>query len=271
MISAFVINLDKDKDRLEALDARLGALGISYTRVPGVWGTQFSDDLKPYFCLPNGELAETPLAAGEIGAYASHLRAMKMIVDQNLPYGLIFEDDALPLPSLVSTLNQIEKFPAGWDIIRLCGLLKRSVAPLFEIEPGTDFVFYSRIPLGAAAYLVSNAGARNFLADRGPRVEPLDVEIARHWFYDLKVFGVVPRPVKTTNAPSTIESVAGRDSTHSIKRKAKIRGSHYVFERSAQALKSIREMGFGAWATCFVSNTGHHIAKIFGAKRKIIE
>ena len=54
------------------------------------------------------------------------------------------------------------------------------------IEPGTDFVFYSRIPLGAAAYLVSNAGARKFLADRGPRVEPLDVEIARHWFYDLK-------------------------------------------------------------------------------------
>ena len=45
----FLINLEKDRDRLESMTAQLAALSIPFERVEAVYGTKMPEWIKPYF------------------------------------------------------------------------------------------------------------------------------------------------------------------------------------------------------------------------------
>lgn len=74
MIKVFVINLDKDKDRMASIDAQLRRLGVDYERIAGVYAKE----------LPKVELQKTvnrfrwwcavgrPVVLAEIGCALSH-------------------------------------------------------------------------------------------------------------------------------------------------------------------------------------------------------
>lgn len=98
MFTTFLINLDKDKDRLEFMSSQLNKINIPFERVAAVYGKTYSVDDREY----NREkaLAATghALLPGEIGCALSHVSIYKMIVEKKLPYALVLEDDVeLPM------------------------------------------------------------------------------------------------------------------------------------------------------------------------------
>jgi glycosyl transferase family 25 len=90
MFKTFVINLDKDIERMHFMHKQLTELDISYERQPAIYGNSYIHS--------GGELNKNSnLLPNELGCALSHAEVYKKIVAGNIPYALVFEDDvALP-------------------------------------------------------------------------------------------------------------------------------------------------------------------------------
>ena len=107
----FVINLEKDRARREAVRSQLERLNLSYEFFPGVLGS----------ALSQGELAECyndrkarwllckSLTPAEIGCAFSHLKVYKEIIERDLEYALVLEDDVTLPVDMHAVLGEIQR------------------------------------------------------------------------------------------------------------------------------------------------------------------
>lgn len=253
-IEALLLNLDRDTERREHMEKQLAQAKIAFTRMSGVLGDALPDALRPYFFDASGR-PKTTMKRGEIGCYASHLRALMRVASGELgPAVLIMEDDLEIAPDMGAVLAEaVRKAPAGWDILRLSCPSRRAYVPLARVGTGRFLVRYSRIPNSAGAYLVTQAGARKFL-ERGVRGLTYDDDLRRPWFHKMETFGVLPPPAKAGVLKSTIDAVeAGRfDKGVSSRMERILRGDHfYAFKRLAY---NIRSLGALNWLACSAIN-----------------
>lgn len=107
----FVINLDRDKIKWEKMQENWK--GINLQRFPATIGSNLTtDEVSPLcnlFCTD-----------GMKGCFESHKRLWKKIINDNLAYTLILEDDAYPLKNFEDKLSSIlNELPENWDICNL--------------------------------------------------------------------------------------------------------------------------------------------------------
>lgn len=109
-MKCFLINLDKNPERLEYMDRQLKALDVPYERFPGVYGKELDgSDLKKCFASFRSFCVEgRRMVLGEIGCALSHVGVYRRILRDNLPYALVLEDDVMVLPEFPSALKKIE-------------------------------------------------------------------------------------------------------------------------------------------------------------------
>ena len=184
-MEAFLINLDHSADRLRYMQAQFSRLKLDVERVSAIWGLNVPDWLAP-------EFEDTNLTPGEVGCYASHLIACQMIVAQELPYALVLEDDTElsdDFPGICASLLPWHA-PKGWDCIHLATAYKVAVKRVSGLTNERDLVRFIRQPSGTTAYLISNQGARKWLAPRQRRL-PADVDNRQTW-PEGNVYGVYP-------------------------------------------------------------------------------
>jgi len=93
MVTTFVINLDKDKERLSFMDSQLAASGLSYRRQPAILGKEYQATRAEYDEDAAVRATGHALIPGEIGCALSHVAVYKAIVAESIPFALIFEDD----------------------------------------------------------------------------------------------------------------------------------------------------------------------------------
>ena len=190
----YLINLDRDTERLAFMIDQLTALGLPFQRVAGVHGIDMPEWLKPYFLTRSGKIA-SELTAGEVGCYASHLLVLKTIVESGRP-GLVLEDDVRLGASFPALLERIEAdLPADWDIVRLSNRSKRRrvlMRPILD----RHVVKYSVVPAGAGAYLITPLGAHRFLHCKPFRKMPVDQDLRFVWEFGLVTYGISPAPVQ---------------------------------------------------------------------------
>lgn len=196
----FLINLDRDTDRLAHMDAQLKAHGIAYERFAACRGGALPETLRRHFELPASKTQV--LTVGEIGCYASHLSVMQRIADSGEP-GVAMEDDLQIGVTLQRLFEQIDRLPDDWDIVRLSNPAKSSATPVVHIPDVGDVVRYWRIPNNAGAYLISPAGARKFLAYAGHHNRAIDENLRRPWEHGLNTYGVLPPPVTANVLPTS--------------------------------------------------------------------
>ena len=196
-ISAFFINLDRDKIRHEIMEGELACAGIVAERSPAVEGRAVPGFLRSYY----GE----KLSDGEVGCSASHLVLYKTILDRGLPFALIFEDDARLAPKSAEVIRStVSMAPPNWDVIRLVETSSQPFQVIANLERGRSLVRYLRVPRSTTGLLVSASGARKLLAFRTV-TEPIDVEIRWPWQLDLNVYGIEP-PIVTQASGLDLES-----------------------------------------------------------------
>lgn len=109
-MKVFVINLDKDKERMASVDAQLRKLGIDYERVPGVYAKE----------MPEGERNRAvnrfrwwcaigrPIVSAEIGCALSHYNIYRSMKPGEAV--CILEDDVILTDEFPFRLKEVESF-----------------------------------------------------------------------------------------------------------------------------------------------------------------
>lgn len=91
----FVINLKKDVEKRQKIEAQLQALALEYEIIEAVYGKDLQDDeletlVKDY--------KNCYLTKGEIGCVLSHQLIYKKMQEENIHHALILEDDVVIKP-----------------------------------------------------------------------------------------------------------------------------------------------------------------------------
>ena len=173
-MKCFLINLDKNPERLEYMDRQLKALGIPYERFPGVFGKGLGKaELKKCFSSFRSVCVEgRRMVPGEIGCALSHIGVYKRILKDNLPYALVLEDDVILLPELPSALKKIEGIiKADKPQVYMLSCHGHGFKKNGEKEAGVEMIGGAT---SADAYCISKAAAALIVKSNYPVVSVAD-------------------------------------------------------------------------------------------------
>ena len=192
-----VVSLARAVDRRRSIEAGFGALGLPFDIVDAVDGRteDVSGDVSQW--RSRLEIGR-PLSTGEVAASVSHQRAYQQIVDDDLPYALVVEDDIEPTPGLIDVLGAVDRLPPDWDVVTLHSLFASAgPRPLPGPPLNGDFrvCTYARMPYGAQGCLVSRRAAERLLAVGRPIRFPPDDVIFRPRPARLRIYGIEPSPI----------------------------------------------------------------------------
>ncbi|GEO03213.1 hypothetical protein AAE02nite_08770 [Adhaeribacter aerolatus] len=188
-------------------------LKINFTFFEAFDGHSFSEDeLKKHVKPNHGYLREfTP---GEVGCFLSHYSVLKKIVDKQIPYALVLEDDVELSPRFPTLLNQVETEIKQGDVICFYVSVPEPCRFYKEDQIDKDYFyirpFQEELVVGAAAYLVTNDAAQKLVQNIVPMDNVIDdwrAWIRKKFIKDFKI--VFPHPVDLSDVYSDINEPFG--------------------------------------------------------------
>ena len=215
-ITTFVINLDGSDERLSLITENLTSLNIPFERVPAVDGRRFDVHALPEY---NDRRAKTrygrTLNGGEIGCFKSHIKCLQKMIDDDLPFALIIEDD-MQAPDdfsqvLQECFDQLQTYDPNWHCVHFDAPSYRYMLPVNDIGSGTLFHSFF-LPSNTGCILWSQQGARSFLGSYFAKVisGPIDAEMRSHMTRTGKGYMIMPPPMTPRRLKSDIDSVTNR-------------------------------------------------------------
>lgn len=115
MFSTFVINLDKDTDRLEYMNSQLSDLGVPYERVSAIRGLDYIPKKEEYEQTHAYDVSGYVMTPGELGCALSHAKIIQKIVTEEIPYTLILEDDVTLPVNFKDIIEDMIKKNKNWE------------------------------------------------------------------------------------------------------------------------------------------------------------
>jgi glycosyl transferase family 25 len=216
----FVINLERSPGRRRLMEKQLGALGLSYQIVEAVEGKALSEEEIDRYCDKTAlRLHPAWLSRGAIGCALSHLKAYQAIVDQNLPYGLVLEDDTVLEPALAAFLPLVAAHLHASEVLMLyyaawqkCVLTAKDASVIGKHRIATPLD--PKQIISGNAYIITNQACRQVIKYQTP------VKVAADAWNEYFEKGAIehircvyPMLADVADYKSTIDYVSG----HSIK------------------------------------------------------
>jgi glycosyl transferase family 25 len=200
----FIVNLERRPDRKQLIESRLANLGIkNYEIIKAVDGEQLPEDLSELYNKDISLELQRELKRSEIACSLSHVEIARKIVNDNLEYAIILEDDAELTLELKQFIKDFDLESDKFDFLILGsfssneffnGKLKTKQSPYRLIEKrsitylgdtqfsiGSTTIHNSHYPTqvldfvnGTHGYMLSNAGAKKLLELNYPVVVQAD-------------------------------------------------------------------------------------------------
>ena len=149
----------------------------------------------------------------EIGCFLSHRRCWRKIVDQNLAYGLVFEDDAsLDRVAASTAIALAERHVGTAGYIQLPVRNTPDDVQLVAESDGARLLRPSVIPLRLSGQLISNWAAHRLLELTGVFDRPVDTFLQMHWITDIVPMVVVPSGLADFAAAAGGSTISRRKS-----------------------------------------------------------
>lgn len=243
-LCAYLINLDRDIERLNWMKAQAVKLGINLVRLPAVLGAS----------LPRSEVDKyrhegLAMTAGEVGCLLSHIKAWRAIAEGDEAAGLVLEDDMHLSPNLAALLASLSYDPDRSEIFKLeASTIGIDVArdALSDLPPYKVHALKSAHS-GTGAYAMSRETARRLLTLADTIRVPVDLWLfapAIAHLHDLRLLQLMPAPCIqdrfiTSDAGQRFESRIGDRASASTRKAMKIRDLLRPFFRSALAVSRL--------------------------------
>jgi glycosyl transferase, family 25 len=193
-LGIWLINLDRSKERLDAMIPRLAALGLDYTRFAAIDGQAewtrlvSSVDITAFRSNVGREVLP-----GEIGCYLSHLAVWQALIDSPHDVALILEDDVVFHADFMSAVERAISIQDRWDMVKLNFI--RAKQPVKKHAIGRYVLnAYVGAFTGMGAYLITKRFAASQLPLMLPAKCPIDHMLDRFHSSDFRHFGMEPFP-----------------------------------------------------------------------------
>jgi len=193
-IEGFIITLERAVQRRPQVEKLKATIPVKCNEVNAVDGRALAESELRKHIRKSGLKPHYPfsLCPGEVGAFLSHRKSWKEIIDRDLDAGLIVEDDVdinidvfshgFSLAASRIRPGQIYKF----DIKNPGSALKTESIPAVTVRtPGV-------VPLGAQAQLVSREAAERLLAQTETFDRPIDTLMQMTWITGVSYLLVEP-------------------------------------------------------------------------------
>ena len=231
MPTIFVINLERSPERLESSQQQLAEQGLSFERINAIDGAMLTAAQinSHYNAELNKQNYHYPLSPGQIGCYLSHRKAWQTIVDRQLDYAIVLEDDFILKDDLSHTITNIEQLPVDWQIIKLSAYQNRTrpIAYQFPLQHQQHLVIHKKLMTGCCASAISYHGAKQLLAATTMFGRPVDCDLQHIWETKVAGYSLLPYPFA-----QNCEQVSD------IKSRSAVRVKKSFFARKAQQLTS---------------------------------
>ncbi|MEZ9947932.1 glycosyltransferase family 25 protein [Vibrio breoganii] len=197
-IKIFVINLKKDRHKRSAIVKHLSSLQLAYEIIDAVDGRLLSDvqvenmtDVRL-----SKKLIGRGLTRGEVGCALSHLEIYKRVLNENLNYALILEDDVTVSDKIFDFFDCLSNLPEKLDVLLLGyynnpNTEKKSTASFWgSMSIGKSYRCLRLIEkaYGTHGYIITNAGANKIIKDTENLIEPIDHYTGNYQKYS--VYGI---------------------------------------------------------------------------------
>ncbi|MDA8747611.1 glycosyltransferase family 25 protein [Litoreibacter sp.] len=201
-MKTFVIHLERATARRAQVDHIL-KLTPDAEILPACDGAALSGDARSDIYSRNRFKPNYPfaLSVGEIGCFESHKSAWKCIVEQNLDWGLIIEDD-VQVDSLnfnaaleLAQLHVNDRGYTQFQVRNIKGACREVVR-----KGGFALVRPDLVPLRTSAQLVSRAAAEKLLALSDKIDRPVDAFLQMRWLTGVDITCVIPSGVSDRTA-----------------------------------------------------------------------
>jgi glycosyl transferase family 25 len=164
----YLINLERRKDRLKAMEARADGLGLELERVAALdAGTADQATVNRWFAM-GGPLGEIP--AGDKACLLSHRAAWEQFAASGAPHAVFLEDDVRLSQVAAAMLTSDAWIPGDAAVVKLehYGPAGQRVLLAGIHAVGEDFRMGRMLSrhTGAAAYILSRKAAETLLAEQ---------------------------------------------------------------------------------------------------------
>lgn len=211
----FLINLARSKDRLACCRAEFNKAGLGFERIEAVEGADLTQEqIEKYYHWSKSDYYKE-LSRGEIACYLSHRKVWQKILDEQLDFAVIFEDDIGVSSQTPDAIHLISGIKEEWDYIKLAEFpVKRDIAHEYKLKQNEiefDLVTYQKVPNRTCAQVVSKSGAAKLLKHSEQIRRPIDIDLQYWWEKELKLFGLKPYPIRVNiGQKSTIDQTSSR-------------------------------------------------------------
>lgn len=174
----YYINLDNDTQRRDRMERWYA--GYTMRRFAGIYGATLPRAVRRVITRPT-----ISMGGGTLGCFLSHVGVWDLIAEGEAEYGLVLEDDALPLAPLPSNLAEFG-LPDDWDV---CFVNQRAVPNrandqnhprnVLSISQALKQRPEKQTGFGADGYFLTRAGARSLLHVMGQErpMQHLDIQL----------------------------------------------------------------------------------------------
>ncbi|MCL5050132.1 MAG: glycosyltransferase family 25 protein [Firmicutes bacterium] len=216
----YVLNRADEKTRLEHFRIQAGRLRQSFVRVEAIHMNQLqtSRELSHYDEANNQQQYYRSLTVAEIATYISHRRAWQRMLDDDIDFAIVLEDDVLLANSFAYLARTIAQLEENWHVLKLAEPYARVKSKGVERCGAATLVRYPHIPLGTCAYVISREGAERMLEWSEQFYRPLDVDFQWAWQPGLKVRGIRPYPVQLSHRLGRAEKPVALMRNHPTRR-----------------------------------------------------
>jgi glycosyl transferase family 25 len=189
-VKTFLINLDRNPERLAFMRGQLDGLGIAFERFPAIYGRELSPEARAKgFSRTRSFIASKKcLSDAEIGVAMSHVGCCRRMVEEDERYALILEDDVVLSGDFPSTLSRVEAFlnPGRPQLVVLSGY---GVAGAESMPPE---IRAEKSAWCADAYVLTLPAAKLILEANDPVITVADsFKRWRRWF-GLELYRALP-------------------------------------------------------------------------------
>ncbi len=191
-IGIWLINLDRDTARREAMEQQLNQLGLPFQRFSAIYGKDHRDTL-----IRRADEAAyqrnmgSNLLPGKLGVFASHTAVWEAFLETDHKAALILEDDVVFHDDFLESLDTALAGSAHWDTVRFNCI--RAKLPIRQGRLGRYHLNAYLGPFtGNAAYLIHRDAAARILPGLWPQTRALDHELNRFFKHDFRQFGLEP-------------------------------------------------------------------------------